>query len=75
MYECLKDGLPPLAERNLVADWYKWPLFFGTVVYSFESISIVSVEINWFYLCSYAKLLGPIRNVTSFCAPGDAAEE
>ncbi|XP_034255535.1 proton-coupled amino acid transporter 1 isoform X2 [Thrips palmi] len=41
LYECAKDGLPPLSERRLVAEWQRWPLFFGTVVYSFESICIV----------------------------------
>ncbi|KAK3921177.1 Proton-coupled amino acid transporter-like protein [Frankliniella fusca] len=41
LYECAKDGLPPLSDRDLVADWRKWPLFFGTVVYSFEAICIV----------------------------------
>lgn len=43
LYECAKDGLPPLSERRLVAEWQRWPLFFGTVVYSFESICIVSL--------------------------------
>lgn len=42
MYECAKDGLPPLSERRLVAEWQRWPLFLGTVVYSFESICIVT---------------------------------
>lgn len=41
LYLCSKDGLPPLSERRLVADWNRWPLFFGTVVYSFEAICIV----------------------------------
>lgn len=41
LFECAKDGLPQLAERRLLADLQRWPLFFGTVVYSFESICIV----------------------------------
>ncbi|KAJ1525408.1 hypothetical protein ONE63_010222 [Megalurothrips usitatus] len=41
LYECTKDGLPPLSERRLLAEWHRWPLFFGTVVYSFESVGII----------------------------------
>ncbi|XP_074650093.1 neutral amino acid uniporter 4-like isoform X2 [Tubulanus polymorphus] len=37
---CVQD-LPPVADRELVASLEKIPLFFGTVVFSFEGISLV----------------------------------
>ncbi|OXU24721.1 hypothetical protein TSAR_008381 [Trichomalopsis sarcophagae] len=33
--------LPPVSERRYIADWSKLPLFFGTVIYSFEGITLV----------------------------------
>ncbi|XP_058790606.1 proton-coupled amino acid transporter 1 isoform X2 [Phymastichus coffea] len=33
--------LPAISERRYVADWNKLPLFFGTVIYSFEGITLV----------------------------------
>ncbi|XP_063986167.1 proton-coupled amino acid transporter 1-like isoform X3 [Diachasmimorpha longicaudata] len=35
------NGLPALSERNYVASWNQLPLFFGTVIYSFEGITLV----------------------------------
>lgn len=40
MYIMCKD-LPPVYERRYVADWHDLPLFFGTVIYSFEGITLV----------------------------------
>ncbi|XP_023315601.1 proton-coupled amino acid transporter 1 isoform X2 [Trichogramma pretiosum] len=33
--------LPPISERRYVANWDMIPLFFGTVIYSFEGITLV----------------------------------
>ncbi|XP_043261483.1 proton-coupled amino acid transporter 1 isoform X1 [Colletes gigas] len=33
--------LPPIHERRYIADWHNLPLFFGTVIYSFEGITLV----------------------------------
>ncbi|XP_019886860.2 proton-coupled amino acid transporter 1 isoform X2 [Ooceraea biroi] len=33
--------LPSISERRYVADWNNLPLFFGTVIYSFEGITLV----------------------------------
>ncbi|XP_066591707.1 proton-coupled amino acid transporter 1-like isoform X2 [Prorops nasuta] len=33
--------LPPISTRRYVADWNDLPLFFGTVIYSFEGITLV----------------------------------
>jgi len=38
------QALPPLSSRPAVADWRQFPLFFGTTVYCFEAISLVSVH-------------------------------
>ncbi|XP_076386106.1 proton-coupled amino acid transporter 2 isoform X1 [Megachile rotundata] len=40
MYIMCHD-LPPVHERRYVADWHDIPLFFGTVIYSFEGITLV----------------------------------
>lgn len=41
MYIMCHD-LPPIHERRYIADWHELPLFFGTVIYSFEGITLVS---------------------------------
>ncbi|XP_034950384.1 proton-coupled amino acid transporter-like protein CG1139 [Chelonus insularis] len=33
--------LPPMSERKYIAEWQSIPLFFGTVIYSFEAITLV----------------------------------
>jgi len=46
VYLCIVDSgqaLPPLSSRPAVADWRQFPLFFGTTVYCFEAISLVSL--------------------------------
>ncbi|XP_014209772.1 proton-coupled amino acid transporter 1 isoform X2 [Copidosoma floridanum] len=40
LYMVCQD-LPPISERRYVAPWKNWPLFFGTVIYSFEGITLV----------------------------------
>ncbi|XP_076170143.1 proton-coupled amino acid transporter 2 isoform X2 [Ptiloglossa arizonensis] len=40
MYIMCHD-LPPIQERRYIADWHDLPLFFGTVIYSFEGITLV----------------------------------
>ncbi|XP_076669235.1 proton-coupled amino acid transporter 2 isoform X3 [Andrena cerasifolii] len=40
MYIMCHD-LPPIQERRYIADWHQLPLFFGTVIYSFEGITLV----------------------------------
>ncbi|KAL0124911.1 hypothetical protein PUN28_006637 [Cardiocondyla obscurior] len=37
----MSSDLPPIRERRYVADWNNLPLFFGTVIYSFEGITLV----------------------------------
>lgn len=38
----MTDDLPSIEERDYVAGWKQIPLFFGTVIYSFEAITLVS---------------------------------
>jgi len=45
---CLVD-LPPLNSRTAVAHWSQIPLFFGTAIYAFEGISLVSTLPPWNY--------------------------
>ncbi|XP_026297521.1 proton-coupled amino acid transporter 1 isoform X2 [Apis mellifera] len=40
MYMMCND-LPSIHERRYIADWHDLPLFFGTVIYSFEGITLV----------------------------------
>lgn len=35
------QSLPAVSERKYVAEVSNWPLFFGTVIYSFEGITLV----------------------------------
>ncbi|XP_023289465.1 proton-coupled amino acid transporter 1 isoform X2 [Orussus abietinus] len=37
----MSHDLPPISSRNYVASWNSLPLFFGTVIYSFEGITLV----------------------------------
>lgn len=37
----MSHDLPPISERRYVAEWHDVPLFFGTVIYSFEGITLV----------------------------------
>ncbi|XP_070168997.1 proton-coupled amino acid transporter 1 isoform X1 [Polyergus mexicanus] len=37
----MSHDLPSIRERRYVADWNNLPLFFGTVIYSFEGITLV----------------------------------
>lgn len=39
-YYILQD-LPPISDRVFVAPVTEWPLFFGTVIFSFEGIALV----------------------------------
>lgn len=41
----MSHDVPSIRERRYVADWNNLPLFFGTVIYSFEGITLVSVYI------------------------------
>lgn len=41
VYEAAQD-LPSPNERDYIADWRQLPLYFGTAVYAFEGIGLVS---------------------------------
>lgn len=40
-YYYIFQDLPPMSDRAFVAPVTKWPLFFGTVIFSFEGIALV----------------------------------
>lgn len=52
MYIMCHD-LPPIHERRYIADWHELPLFFGTVIYSFEGITLVSGPALYIWRLSY----------------------
>ncbi|KAJ8667950.1 hypothetical protein QAD02_009613 [Eretmocerus hayati] len=41
IYVMCRDGLPDISERRYGPKWNMLPLFFGTVIYSFEGITLV----------------------------------
>lgn len=41
VYEASRD-LPPISDRDYIANWQQLPLYFGTAVYAFEGIGLVS---------------------------------
>lgn len=41
LYYTTQD-LPPIGERDYVASWQQMPLFFGTALFAFEGIGLVS---------------------------------
>lgn len=38
------QDLPPISKRNYVADWKTFPMFFGSIIYSFEGINLVKCD-------------------------------
>ncbi|KAL0902795.1 hypothetical protein ABMA27_000589 [Loxostege sticticalis] len=40
VYEASRD-LPPISDRDYIANWQQLPLYFGTAVYAFEGIGLV----------------------------------
>lgn len=52
MYISMQD-LPPVSSRPAVADLYRLPLFFGTVIYCFEGIGLVSILPSMMDLASF----------------------
>lgn len=67
MYIMCSD-LPPVHERRYVADWHDLPLFFGTVIYSFEGITLVSHLHVLLRICATRYKLGDrlLRRVGGF---------
>lgn len=64
VYEAAQD-LPPVATRAYIADWQQLPLYFGTVIYAFEGIGLVSFGFVW-WLVRWLKSL-EWRASTSEC--------
>jgi len=44
-YYILKDPLPPVSSRAAAATWKQLPLYFGTAIYAFEGIGMVSLKL------------------------------
>lgn len=38
------DDLPPLSEREMVADLGRFPLFFGTTLFALEAVGVVCIS-------------------------------
>ena len=41
IFNDLRQNLPPISSRDLIADYHGWPIYFSTVIFSFEGIAIV----------------------------------
>lgn len=51
------QGSPPQSERPAFLGWYDMPLYFGTAVYAFEGIGLVSTCVLGYYaLYMYRKV-------------------
>lgn len=64
-YIIFKDGLPNILSRDTYKDISKMPLFFGTAIYAFEGIGIVSKNIptGSKYSCNNKRLLFYCDNI------------
>ncbi|KAL0280751.1 UNVERIFIED_CONTAM: hypothetical protein PYX00_001959 [Menopon gallinae] len=59
--------LPDISERKLVADYSLLPLFFGTVVYAFEGIGVLTpIKSGYKNPEKFAKPLGPLNVAMGF---------
>lgn len=66
LYKATQD-LPSISSRNYIADWHQLPLYFGTAVYSFEGIGLVSI---FFILYAYTNKCSK----SPFCSVSSASE-
>lgn len=58
MYEAMQD-LPPVKSREFLAPWSQLPLYFGTAIYAFEGIGLVSIIL----LIKIKKILKNFRTI------------